>query len=98
MNNSKKVKNDLNKREKEIASIAASVAAGCLGCLEYHKQKAIDIEISQEELLQVARIAMIIRNKADKHTINDLDTILLEESKTITGSGIKTTDSMCCEE
>jgi AhpD family alkylhydroperoxidase len=65
----------LDEREKEIASVAASVAAGCLGCLEYHKQQALDVGVSQDELLKIANISIIIRNKADKKSISDLDSI-----------------------
>ncbi|MHA1978620.1 MAG: carboxymuconolactone decarboxylase family protein [Candidatus Hodarchaeales archaeon] len=88
----------MNEREKEIASVAASVAAGCLRCLEYHKQQALDVGVSQDELLKIAHIAMIIRNKADKYSMNDLDTILLENHNSAIRSTTEPTDSLCCEE
>jgi AhpD family alkylhydroperoxidase len=87
----------LNERENEIASVAASVAAGCLGCLEYHKQQALDVGVSQDELLKIAHISMIIRNKAEKHNISDLDAIIIDDRKSAIRSNIKNTNSSCCE-
>ncbi|MFW9779586.1 MAG: carboxymuconolactone decarboxylase family protein [Candidatus Heimdallarchaeota archaeon] len=63
-------------REREIAFIAASVAAGCISCLDYHKQQGLAIGLTKDEILKIARYANIVRRKAEEHNLGALDTIL----------------------
>ncbi len=68
--------NKLTKREKEIAFLAASVAAGCIPCLIHHKLEARASGITQDELLRIARYAFLVRRKADEFNVGKLDTVL----------------------
>ena len=76
MNNNDTQINTQRAREREIAFIAASVAAGCILCLEYHRQQALAVGLTQDEFLKIARYAHIVRRKADEHNISALDTVL----------------------
>ncbi len=53
---------------------------------------------SQDDVLRIARIAFIIRNKTENQNISDLDTILLNNRIAIVHSDIESTEASCCEE
>ncbi|MFW9853945.1 MAG: carboxymuconolactone decarboxylase family protein [Candidatus Thorarchaeota archaeon] len=72
--------NSQRTREREIAFIAASVAAGCIPCLDYHQQQGLAIGLTNDEILKIARYANIVRRKADEHNLGALDTILTGQS------------------
>ncbi|MHA2225802.1 MAG: carboxymuconolactone decarboxylase family protein [Candidatus Hodarchaeales archaeon] len=71
--------NKLTKREKEITFLAASIAAGCIPCLNHHKLEARAAGITQDELLRIAKYAFLVRRKADKFNIGKLDTVLIDD-------------------
>ncbi len=66
----------MNEREKEIAYIAASAAAGCVPCLRHHKQKGLLVGLTQDDIFRIARYAFVIRRKADEFNVGSLDTVL----------------------
>ncbi len=80
----------MDKRETIIAELAASVAAGCIKCLEYHKKGAMAMGLTENDLLDIATLAFKIRDKADEFNRADLDAIL-------TNSGpVSTEEFTCC--
>ncbi|MHA2296325.1 MAG: carboxymuconolactone decarboxylase family protein [Candidatus Hodarchaeales archaeon] len=66
----------MNRREKEIAAIAASVALGCVRCLEYHKMEGISEDIIDEDLLEIGQIAFKVRKNAHRFSRAEMDRIL----------------------
>ncbi|MFQ5980420.1 MAG: carboxymuconolactone decarboxylase family protein [Candidatus Heimdallarchaeota archaeon] len=98
----------MNKREKEIAAVAAAVASGCVRCLQYHKKAALVAGITNDELLLIARLAFMVRGKADEFNRGELDDILTEgeELRTekrnclpkapIEGEELPSAESECC--
>ncbi|MFX0064625.1 MAG: carboxymuconolactone decarboxylase family protein [Candidatus Hermodarchaeota archaeon] len=92
----------MNKREKEIAFVAASFAAGCIPCLKYHKRQAQAAGLNQDELLKIARYAFNIRQKASLFNISYLDDVLNGDNLLQTERDETSKDSeditSCCEE
>lgn len=80
----------MNNREKEIAAVAAAVASGCVRCLEYHKKAALAAGITNDELLIIARLAFMVRGKADGFNRGELDDVLTEREELQSGK------SNCC--
>ncbi len=80
----------LENRELLIAAVAASVAGGCIKCLEYHKKSALAAGLTESELLEIATLAFKIRDKADEFNRADLDSVLIS-----TGP-VSTEDFSCC--
>jgi AhpD family alkylhydroperoxidase len=80
----------MEKRELIVASIAASVAAGCVKCLEYHKKSALAAGFSNSELLEIATLAFQIRDRADESNRVDLDAVLTGDE------AISTQHVACC--
>lgn len=50
---------------KEIAAIAASVAGHCQPCLRHHLAKARELEVSEEDINDVIRLAKVISENGD---------------------------------
>ncbi len=63
----------MEKREITIAAIAASVAGGCIKCLEFHKKHALTAGLTESDLLEIATLAFKIRDKADEFNRAELD-------------------------
>ncbi len=59
-----------------IAAIAASVAGGCIKCLEFHKKHALTAGLTESDLLEIATLAFKIRDKADEFNRAELDAVL----------------------
>jgi AhpD family alkylhydroperoxidase len=53
-------------KEKELVSVATSVAAGCKPCTNYHFKKVRETGASDEEIKQAIKDAIDIRNIAAK--------------------------------
>lgn len=66
----------LSKREKVISAIAASISSGCVTCLKYHKEIGLRTGISNDEILEIANIALNIKKNGDKFSRIDIDSIL----------------------
>ncbi len=74
----------------EIAAVAASVAAGCIKCLEFHRKGALASGLTESDLLEIATLAFKIRDKADEFNRADLDAVLTHDEPVSTG------DFLCC--
>ncbi len=59
-----------------IAAIAASVAGGCIKCLEYHKKHALMAGLTESDLFEIATLAFKIRDKADEFNRAELDAVI----------------------
>ncbi|OLS15676.1 MAG: hypothetical protein RBG13Loki_0711 [Promethearchaeota archaeon CR_4] len=55
------------------AAVAASVAGGCIKCLEYHKQHALKAGFTEEDILEIATLSFKIRDRADELNRAELD-------------------------
>ncbi len=51
----------MEKRETEIAALSAAVAAGCIECMQYHKNEALSAGLTNDELQEIANLALSIR-------------------------------------
>jgi AhpD family alkylhydroperoxidase len=100
MTNKNTENNSQQTREREIAFIAASVAAGCIPCLDHHRQQGLTIGLTQDEILKIARYAHIVRRRAEEHNIGALDTILTghqqHSSRSSMGSDDSNSSDKCC--
>jgi AhpD family alkylhydroperoxidase len=47
----------MDPRTKELAAIAASVAGRCQPCLRHHLGKALELGISEEEIMEIISLA-----------------------------------------
>ena len=92
------VKRTMEEQNLIAAAIAASVAGGCIKCLEYHKKHALKAGFTEEDILEIATLAFKIRDRADILNRADLDTILTGnaqgnmQGKTPSSTG----NSSCC--
>jgi AhpD family alkylhydroperoxidase len=53
----------LDAKTIELAAISASIAGGCLPCLNYHFKKAIEIGCTIEQASEAIEIGKMIRQK-----------------------------------
>lgn len=53
----------LSEKTKELAAVAASVAANCLPCLKYHFNEAVKQGCTIEEIREVIDIASMIKQR-----------------------------------
>ncbi len=51
-------------KEKELAAVGISLAAGCRPCTDYHLKAVRQAEASEEEISRARRIAIGIRSRA----------------------------------
>ena len=58
----------MDKKTKEMLALAASYAVNCHPCLDYHKQKAIEAGMTEEEMRQAIKVGEMVRNGAHKIT------------------------------
>ncbi len=56
-------------RERYLVGLAASVAAGCLPCADYHVQKATRAGITTSELGRTVSLAAAIRHRATEEIV-----------------------------
>lgn len=54
----------MNKKEKQIVYLSASIAAGCRPCTKYHLRKSSDIGLSEFYIKALIASAISIRKKA----------------------------------
>lgn len=71
----------MNSREKEISAIAAAIASGCIRCLQYHRKAALAAGLTDDELLEIAQLAFMVRNNSNRFNRGELDAILREDEK-----------------
>jgi AhpD family alkylhydroperoxidase len=86
----------LNKREREIAFVAASIASGCVSCLEYHRLEALSAGLSTSEIMDIAHYALKVRTQAEKTNLSSLDDLLTEESPNHDNVEKSEQESNCC--
>jgi AhpD family alkylhydroperoxidase len=90
----------MNKREFEIASIAASIASGCLPCLEYHKTQSLELGIDLDEIFEICNIALNVRTNAYKHNRMKIDYVLNGKSNSegnVLDCDFTTTNNFDCD-
>lgn len=57
----------LDQRVRELASVAASVAANCVPCIEYHYPAALAAGATKEEIQEAISIGRAIRSRPPSH-------------------------------
>ena len=55
--------NHLDAKTVELAAISASIAGGCLPCLNYHFKKALEIGCTLEQASEAVELGKIIKQK-----------------------------------
>lgn len=68
-----------DERTTELLALAASVAANCQACVEYHVGKATESGVSQDELAQVVEIGRMVRRGAAANVDKVADGLLQNE-------------------
>lgn len=58
---------DAVSRERELVSVGAAFGVNCVSTLENHLAAAATAGISQEEIGEIVRLAMMIKNRAASH-------------------------------
>lgn len=53
----------LDARTVELAAISASIAGGCLPCLNYHFKKALEIGCTLEQASEAVELGKMIKQK-----------------------------------
>jgi AhpD family alkylhydroperoxidase len=56
----------LTARERELVAVGTSLAAGCKPCTDYHLKKVRKAGASDEEIEQAMKVAIAVRDKAEK--------------------------------
>jgi AhpD family alkylhydroperoxidase len=54
----------LRLKERELAAVGASVAAGCKPCTDYHVKAAREAKLGDDEIRQAINDAMVVRQNA----------------------------------
>lgn len=71
-------------KTKELISVAASVAANCKPCLQYHYKKAVELGNSEENIITAMKIGEMIKDQPAKHMRSAANTLLGKEVLTDT--------------
>ena len=58
----------MDKKTEEMIAIGVSYGINCLPCMEYHKKKAIEAGLSEEQMQAAIRIGVLVKNGAAKKT------------------------------
>jgi AhpD family alkylhydroperoxidase len=61
------IPNDETSRDGELISIGAAFGVNCVSTLEDHLAAAANVGISQEEIEEIIRLAMMIKRRAASH-------------------------------
>lgn len=75
--------NYLNKKEKEVVNLSASIAAGCLPCTKFHVKKCKKAGLTDKEIEYIINKIEITCNRATSAMVkkaSDGDLNILEES------------------
>lgn len=72
--------------------MAASVATGCVRCLEFHKKRALAAGITEDEILEIATLGFQIQAEAVQFNRGELDALLTDTYE----QGAQ--ESQCCGE
>jgi AhpD family alkylhydroperoxidase len=54
----------LNRHDKEVVAVAASIAAGCRPCTTYHRREARRAGVSEDDIAKAVAGAVCVRNGA----------------------------------
>ena len=58
----------MDQKTKEMIALAVSYAVNCHPCLNHHKEKAIEIGMTEEEMLDALEVGEMVRKGALKFT------------------------------
>ncbi len=68
----------MDERTKELIAIGTSVGAHCLPCLEYHVNKARELDVSDDEIREAIAIGHTVE-KGAMSAMRDLSSTILGE-------------------
>jgi|WetSurMetagenome_2_1015567.scaffolds.fasta_scaffold00145_28 AhpD family alkylhydroperoxidase len=77
----------LDPKTIELAGIAASVAGGCMPCLDYHFKKALEIGCTAGEAAEAVELGKMIKQKPISDIFATADKLVL----TATGNNLNLT-------
>jgi AhpD family alkylhydroperoxidase len=58
----------MDKKIEEMIAIGVAYGINCLGCMEYHKSKGIEVGLTEEQMQAAVRIAEQVRTGAANKT------------------------------
>jgi AhpD family alkylhydroperoxidase len=58
----------MDKKTEEMIAIGVAYGINCLPCMEYHKQKGVEAGLTNEQMQEAIRIAVMVKNGAAKKT------------------------------
>ena len=58
----------MNKKIEEMIALGAAYALNCEFCIEYHRKKAIDAGLTQDEMLAAVQVAEDVKTGAAART------------------------------
>ena len=83
----------------ELIALAASVAANCQSCVEYHGRKAAEYDIDPGEVAQAIEIGRAVRKGAAAKVDQVADTLAQKGTSAASGAatgGAPVRDAGCC--
>lgn len=57
----------LEPRTAELVGVAASIAGHCQPCFDFHLQKALELDVSLDEIRAAVSLARAVRGAGDRH-------------------------------
>ena len=77
----------LNKKEKTVILLAASIASGCQPCTKYHIERSLESGFTEEEIRKIVVLAISVRDKATRYMEFFAHNKEAETGTGITGTG-----------
>jgi AhpD family alkylhydroperoxidase len=82
----------MDKKTEEMIALGVSYGINCTFCMEYHKAKAIEAGLTEEEMLAVLNVAEQVKTGAANKTKVVAKQLFGEPE----GGGSCSSDSPCC--
>ena len=82
----------MDKKTEEMIAIGVAYGINCLGCMEYHKSKGIEVGLTEEQMQAAVRIAEQVKAGAANKTKGFAKILFGEISEGSCGAG----GSECC--
>lgn len=90
----------MDKKNKELIAIGASITAHCQPCLKYHLEKALELGASMEEINEAISVGRVVEKGAlkamDNFSKEQIEIIEKEPLSFKQGSNCSCSNSDCC--
>ncbi len=84
-----------NERVAELVAIGASIASNCEPCLRHHHRKAVELGISNEDMIQAVNVALRVKDQPARAMVRLAQKLLVSEAAQ-GGGGCGGGDTNCC--